>query len=372
MALKIAFCTDGIFPEKVGGMQRHSRLLIEELVKNKTVNLTVFHPHNKSLFKSQDNLKEVVIEEINFDKNYLKECKLYSKRMYEALQSDTFDIIYSQGLSVWYKAEEFSDKLIVNPHGLEPYQAIGLKDKLVSIVFKKVFNHIFSQAKFVISLGGKLTEILKANTDPNKIIVLPNATNIPATEHQKRFPKSGEPVQFLFVSRFAKNKGIHILMDVIAALNQLGYQDRLFFHLAGKGPLYENYSTNFQFNNVKYWGFISDEDLEQLYKDVDAFVFPTLFEGMPTVVLEAMANKLPIIISDVGATAEQVDETNGYLIERNKPEALKTAILDFFQLACTQKEQLSKHSYQKVKQNFTWEVVAQKHLELFEQIKSNN
>ena len=367
MSIKIAFCTDGIFPHKVGGMQRHSKLLVEALVKYKDLEITVFHPHSQKVFDTYSNLKEVSVEEIDVNKNYLKECKAYSKRIYQQLINNNFDVIYSQGLSVWYKAKVFKDKLIVNPHGLEPYQAIGIKEKLVSIAFKKVFNSIFKEAKYVVSLGGKLTEILTKYTAKHKIVLLPNATNLPIHLDDNR--NNTQILQFLFVSRFAKNKGIHILMDVINQLNAKGYSKNFFFHLAGKGPLFKKYSTQYAYSNVKYWGFISDEDLKQLYQTVDVFVFPTLFEGMPTVVLEAMSYQLPVIVTDVGATAELVDESNGFLIERNQPKQLMDAILKFSNLSNSHKQKLGKVSYQKVKDNFTWQAVAQKHYNLFKQIK---
>lgn len=368
--LNLAFCTDGIFPDKVGGMQRHSRLLVEELVKYSNLNITVYHPHEKEVFKKSGNLTEVLIPEIDIDKNYLKECKNYSERIYNELIKGEFDVIYSQGLAVWFKMEEFTDKLIVNPHGLEPFQAIGLKNKAIAVIYKRVFKSIFKKAKHVVSLGGMLTDILNKNVDPKKIVVLPNATNLPQKISTHQFPDTKQPLKMMFVSRFAQNKGIHILIDVIKKLNDAGYEDSMFFNLAGKGPLYEHYKTNFNFKNIKYWGFISDEDLNSLYASSDCFVFPTLFEGMPTVVLEAMSNKLPIIVTNVGATVELVDKSNGYLIKRDNREVLEKAILDFFGLSKEDKAVLSRNSHQKVKENFTWERVAERHIELFEDVVS--
>src|SRR5690606_10025817 len=117
-------------------------------------------------------------------KNYLKECFAYSKRIHKALTEGEFDIIYSQGLSVWYEADQFSDKLIINPHGLEPYQAIGFKNSLLAIPFKRVFNRIFSKSRYVVSLGGRLTGILEKHVDSKKIVVLPNAVNLPNESKQ--------------------------------------------------------------------------------------------------------------------------------------------------------------------------------------------
>ena len=76
--IKLAFCTDGVFPHSVGGMQRHSKLLIEALVKF-DIEILVFHPHREMIFSSYHNVKEIYIEGINIEKNYLKECYYYSK-----------------------------------------------------------------------------------------------------------------------------------------------------------------------------------------------------------------------------------------------------------------------------------------------------
>ncbi len=365
--MRIAFCTDGIFPKAVGGMQRHSRLLIEALAKYSELEIVVFHPHDDHLFEGFKNIQEILVPGIDVKKNYLRECRAYSVRMYEELLKGEYDIIYSQGLSVWYKSETFSDRLIVNPHGLEPYQAIGFKDKVIAIPFKRVFKKIFKSSRAVVSLGGRLTDILSEVIGKDKLVVLPNAT-IVDQKIEKDFTLQNGPLRLMFVARFAHNKGIHILIQAIEELNNEGYQGKISYDLAGKGPLYDHYTQNHVIDNVKYWGFISDEDLVQLYKDSHAFVFPTLFEGMPTVVLEAMSKSLPIIVSDVGATAELVDESNGYLITKNSVVELKQAILDFYHASAEEKTAKSESSFQRVKDNFTWKIVAQKHLDFFQKI----
>jgi glycosyltransferase involved in cell wall biosynthesis len=113
---------------------------------------------------------------------------------------------------------------------------------------------------------------------------------------------------------------------------------------------------------------VSDEQLEELYETSHLFVLPTLFEGMPTVVLEAMAKQLPIIVTDTGATAEQVDESNGFLIQKNNVPELKKALLKFYDLQSDKKNKMGLNSHQKVLQNFTWEKVAEKHHQLFKNI----
>jgi glycosyltransferase involved in cell wall biosynthesis len=365
--ISIVFCTDGIFPHAVGGMQRHSRLLLEELSTYSDLDITVLHPHEEQVFDPKLGLKEVRIENIDTSKNYLKECKRYSQRVFQQLQQMEFDVVYSQGLSVWDGIEEIADKVIINPHGLEPYQALGLKDKLIAIPFKKVFNGLFKKARYTVSLGGGLTTILSDRA--SNLTVLPNAVNLPEPAVLAGSKKFTDPQKVLFVSRFASNKGIHILIAAIEQLNKEGFANKYVFNLAGKGPLFEKITAEHQLDNVNFLGFVDDEDLLRLYAETDLFVLPTLFEGMPTVVLEAMANATPIIVTDVGATAELVDDSNGYLIQKNSVAELVVALKEFYQLDKSKKTALAERSLEKVKERFTWQQVAKAHYELFVSMK---
>jgi hypothetical protein len=103
--ISVAFCSDGIYPLSLGGMQRHSRLLIEELIKFPDLEVIVIHPHPLKIF--DDFVKEISVKPINANKNYLLECYSYSKRVYKHIIEIKPDIVYSQGLSVWYGAKAF-------------------------------------------------------------------------------------------------------------------------------------------------------------------------------------------------------------------------------------------------------------------------
>jgi glycosyltransferase involved in cell wall biosynthesis len=367
LKIKVIFCTDGIFPHQVGGMQRHSRLLIEQLASNKEISLVVIHPHPAQVFDGGLGITEEHVSPIDANKTYLLECYRYSKRVFAILLKYPDHLIYSQGLSVWYGIKKIAHRIIVNPHGLEPYQCISLKDKLTAIPFKFVFNYLFRQAANVVSLGGKLTDILKQHIpDDQKIIELPNAVTLPAERAFSK--KTTEKLNLLFVGRFAHNKGIHILLTAIEELNATGYADKITYNLGGKGPLFEEYRKRYTFGNLNYLGFIADDQLIELYKNNDLFVLPTLFEGMPTVVLEAMSYGMPVIVSDVGATSELVSTDNGYLIPKNDTGILKKTILAFYNLKEEERKRLSENSYQKVLKNFTWEKIAEKHIQVFKQL----
>ncbi len=367
--IKVAFCTNGIFPEVVGGMQRHSKLLIDELSTYSDVEIVVIHPHESELFP-QSNVYEISIKGMDSSSNYLLERYDYSKRVYKQLQEFPDHIIYSQGPSVWYRASEFEDRLIINPHGLEPFQAISFWEKTITFPLQIVLRMLFKKARYVVSLGGGLTSILKPLVKSQEhLTVLPNAVSEPEITSEKAEKEHDAPLRAVFVGRFAANKGIHILMDTIDRLNDEGFRNKITFHLAGKGPLYESYRESNQRSNVEILGFVSEEELEALYRDADLFVLPTLFEGMPTVVLEAMSHALPIIVTDVGATAELVASDNGYLIKKDSVLSLKNAMMNFISSPQRKRNAMGVRSLEKINERFTWPRVAEKHYELFKKLK---
>ncbi len=365
--IQLVFVTDGIFPHAVGGMQRHSRLLIEELSKINELDLIVIHPHDElKVFKDFDNIKEIGLKTTktkNISEYFLNAYR-YSKQVYNELMKFPNAIIYSQGMSVWYGIKNVGNRLIINPHGLEPYQVLTLKEKIITAPYRYVHNYLFKHASKIVSLGGRLTDIFikELNLPKEKIVVLPNAAKVPQPVSRNFNPA---PLQFLFVGRFAFNKGIQVLVDAAIELNEEGYRDKFKFALVGKGPLYDHFLNIYKEPNVKFYGGADDTTLFNLYKESDVFVLPTLFEGMPTVVLEAMGYGLPIIVTDTGATRQLVDDTNGFIIEKKSVESLKSAILKYASLHIEERKKLSEASYNKLKNNFTWQIVAQKHFELF-------
>ncbi|MBX7242709.1 MAG: glycosyltransferase family 4 protein [Bacteroidia bacterium] len=370
--LKVIFCTDGIFPHAIGGIQRHTRLLVEELAKNGNCDIIVIHPHKDIRVFENPAVKEIHINPLPGKRQYLLEKYQLSREVYEIVKQYPDYVVYAQGLTVWYGIKKLKNRLIVNPHGLEMFQTLTWQEWGKLGIFRKVMRHVFKSAHTVISLGGRLTDILNhaVKNKSTQVAVIPNAVNLSASKEEKII-KTGikDPIHCLFVGRFAFNKGIDVLMKAVKILNERGYGNKFVFSLAGKGPLFESYKQQYPFTNVHFLGFVSDEDLFKLYKTHHLFVLPTLFEGMPTVVLEAMTEGMPVIVTDVGATKELVDETNGYIIEKKNVEDLVQKLIAFHDLPQSEKAGMSQASLERVKTRFVWSQVAKQHEDLFASIK---
>lgn len=375
--MRVAICADGIFPASVGGIQRHTRLLTETLARRfPDLRLVVLHPHvGERFFAAFPNVEEITVQPRPETGNYILECYALAARMRDVLVGMPDAIIYAEGVMGWLRCPSLRPRMILNPHGLESFQSAGIaggtwKEWLVGTVMRACTRYAFRQGRYVVSLGGTLTDILRREVgDPDRrVVVLPNGVIPPGTDVDRR-PGAARPLRALFVGRFYANKGIPDLLAAVDILEQRGLSDRVHVDLAGGGPLLEPLSAANRRTNVTFHGVVDDETLERLYREAHVFVLPTLFEGMPTVVLEAMVRRLPILVTDVGATREMVDDANGFIIPKQDPAALADRLMAIADMPPERRIALGDASWQRVQDRFTWDAVADAHHALFTRLR---
>ena len=115
------------------------------------------------------------------------------------------------------------------------------------------------------------------------------------------------------VGRNEYRKGFHILVQALGLIDK-----SIELHLVGDWPDIE--STH---HHVTYHGVVRDKyDMMAIMDDCDVLILPSLSEGMPTVVLEAMARRLQVIAANVGA----VNELETTIIPSGDPKALASEI----------------------------------------------
>jgi glycosyltransferase involved in cell wall biosynthesis len=94
--------------------------------------------------------------------------------------------------------------------------------------------------------------------------------------------------------------------------------------------------------------------LNKIFDDHTFLIVPSHSEGMPNVILEGMSRGLVPIASNVGAVGELINESNGFLIEPNKIEAIQGAIEKVLAFDKDHITILSTNAIGKIKSTFTW------------------
>ncbi len=196
---------------------------------------------------------------------------------------------------------------VFHPHGLEMFQDQGrLLSNLRSRPMRGVVREHVRLSSRVISQGGKLTAILEGacGADESRIRLLPNALHRDLLAAEAR-SFSGAP-RFLFVGRSEPRKGLGFLLEAMATVPGAA--------LEVVGPHHPSQGAAGG-DGVTWHGPIRDRTkLLKVFGRCHFLVLPSLAEGLPTVLLEAMARGLPVIASDVGAVAQLVDPgVNGWM-----------------------------------------------------------
>lgn len=99
----------------------------------------------------------------------------------------------------------------------------------------------------------------------------------------------------LFVGRLSRMKGCDRLMEIIR--KTVSVREDLEYHIIGEGEYEEKLS---QLDQTHVHGYVPHDEVQQYYEMADFFVFPSRFEGLPNVALEAAACNTPIVSTPVG------------------------------------------------------------------------
>jgi glycosyltransferase involved in cell wall biosynthesis len=230
-------------------------------------------------------------------------------------------------------------------------------ERLKSYLLKSPVKWNLEHADYCISYGGKITSILQKNSIPDsKIIVIPGAVSDSTLLEKRYLPINSK---FLFVGRYERRKGIEELMQVVTSMPDLEIS------FVGSIPP----SKKIKRSNIHYYGEV--KEVSALNKILDEHTFivaPSLSEGMPNVLLEGMSRGLIPIATNVGAVAELVDSTNGFIIEPKDVDAVRKTIESALVLNQDEALQLSTQSIHTIKSKFTWSQISAETLENFQRI----
>ncbi len=144
-----------------------------------------------------------------------------------------------------------------------------------------------------------------------------------------RSPQSHPTIRLLSIGRFVKAKGFHTLIDAINILIQKGLEIHL--NLIGDGPERNNLEKtveNLGLNtNISFWGSVNHDNILVHYQNSDLFVLPSYAEGIPIVLMEAMAFELPCIATYVNGIPELIRHNeNGFLVIPSDSDELAKVI----------------------------------------------
>jgi glycosyltransferase involved in cell wall biosynthesis len=186
------------------------------------------------------------------------------------------------------------------------------------------------EARRLIVVSGSLERhVRERGIAPERIRAIPNG--VPVGERARLPYAAGQTLRLGTVALFRPRKGIEVLLEAMAELRRSGIASTL--HAVGpfETPDYERHVHELVRrlgleHDVQWAGFRSDMTAE--FRLMHVFVLPSLFgEGMPMVLLEAMAAGLPVVSTRVEGIPQVVrDGHDGLLVEPGNPRELAQAL----------------------------------------------
>ena len=171
-------------------------------------------------------------------------------------------------------------------------------------------------------------------------------------------PRPAKPAseffEILCVGRLTQAKGQHVLIDAVDQLASQGRRVRL--RLVGDGPdapsLRERASRLSNPNIVVFEGAVNQDNIRSLYETADIFCLPSLAEGIPVVLMEAMAMEIPCVTTHITGIPELIGSgTEGLLVAPSDLEGLVKA-LETLMDDVVLRERLAKNGRARILENY--------------------
>lgn len=219
----------------------------------------------------------------------------------------------------------------------------------------------------IVLVSEKMQEIA-AFRDNKKLCVIKNGISSCAPLSISRLGAS--PYQLLAIGRLSPEKGFDYLIRAIAKLNK----NEIKCHLTifGDGSMRSSLSALInelgQKNNITLAGFVTDA--QQHFHKYQLIIMPSLTEGIPVTLLEAMRNKTPIIASAVGGIPEVLGSNSEFLIKPASVTEIVSKVDAWFSKMETHKQLFVNDNYHRFTEGFTAEKMAFNYMSLYQQLMS--
>lgn len=255
-----------------------------------------------------------------------------SKRLGERIAKDwNPDIIHIHGLlgggllSIHLK-KEFMKPLVSTVYGEDVYRfARQIPSKYLSMMTLENLDAIICQSKALEREVEKLASL--------KSYVVPMGSSVKIIGNKKKLKKSlGIPLDkkvILFAGHLVERKGVEYLLKALKIV--LSKEKGLVCYIIGKGPLEQKLkalASELQLDDdVVFLGQKNHEEYAKYMNACDLFVLPSLYEGLPVVLCEAIACGKPVIATNVSGSSELVTKEVGYLAKAKNPNDLAGKIM---------------------------------------------
>jgi colanic acid/amylovoran biosynthesis glycosyltransferase len=183
-------------------------------------------------------------------------------------------------------------------------------------------------ARFVVCISDFARSQLMALSDPDswdRLEVVHVGIPVEQFTRSRVPPAANRHPAILYIGRLVPEKGQAVLLEAVAMLAARGQLVQV--TLAGDGALRPDLERRAErlgiAAQVTFLGAVGQDQLRELYEDASIFCLPSFAEGVPVVLMEAMAMSLPVISTRIAGIPELIEDgVGGLLVTPGRPDEL--------------------------------------------------
>lgn len=357
--ISLAICSTG---EIYGGVEQFIYIFSNYLKSETKVNFIVILFHKGLLYEK---LKETNIE------TYLFPSYKYNffliRQIVKVLKERKINIVHTHG----YKANILCSiaakicnaKVIKTEHGKqEPSKGLGFFKMSLNLYLDILFTKYLADG--IVFVSRDIQNFFNKTYSKSKQWVIYNGIAPIEVVGNKDTGIDSRYFNIGIIGRISEVKG-HIYL--LKAIKRLEHIENIRLYIFGEGPLRkvcEDYcNANGLSVKVFFMGF--KKDIHVYIKELNLLVMPSLHEGLPYTLLEAMSLKVPVIVSEAGGLKEViVNNYTGLLVPPQDAKALAQSIEKIYR-DFKLRELLTHNALLEVSRNYSINVMVKKYLEMY-------
>jgi glycosyltransferase involved in cell wall biosynthesis len=278
------------------------------------------------------------------------------KGLYRRVLGVEYDVVHAHNVPSWFCLKASRGRVkVLTQHGVYSQQISFLHGGFFGYIGGRLEKYALKRVDAVTCISKSVYEYYRG-IGVNAFYI-PNAIdfNDLPSDRVRFYDK-----QVVFIGRVSLEKGVDTLLK---SLEYLGRDVHVL--IIGSGTRDMESLINSHANrhpNLHFLGYKPRSECLKILAGSDILVLPSRFEGMPTVLLEAMALKIPIIATRIPGVLDVVDDSCAILIQPDNPKALAEAINNCLS---GYPEGYISNAYERVKMEFNWDVVSEKYVKLY-------
>jgi glycosyltransferase involved in cell wall biosynthesis len=309
-----------------------------------TITETVFPSHLKKDFKNTHffNLSNFGV----FNNTESTIMKILEEAVYQIRACITIlfirkkiDVIWIYGgvelVLLMVVARIMNKPVYVNVLGLESKRMRDAGDggfsTILSFVMSMIEQLSWRFADWVVVESESIVGFAGLDRFRNKVIA--NGARFVDTKKFKIFRKYEDRDNLVgYVGRFSREKGVINFIKAISMMkNNIRCEKPMNFIICGDGPLLDEVKKHTKQDgenkHIEISGWVSHEDLPSVLNGMKLLVLPSSTEGLPTIVLEAMACGTPVLATSVGGIPDLIQNgKTGFIMDDNSPKSIMNGI----------------------------------------------